>query len=185
MIARQIKAEVMFARGGDRAGARRVAAGGRVCTEREGSAGSLSNARVARAPTRARGRRSEASELADELIQLVTERQFHANRWATSLVFALDELGRPGDAAGILERLTNPTPLRNAALAYSNGDRAGAAEIHRERGNRTDEAYARSGRPKRVRCRATRPRARLLPRGRRDRVPPPRLRRCFPRAPDR
>ena len=33
--------------------------------------------------------------------------------------------------------------MRNAALAYSNGDRASAAEIHRERGNRTDEAYAR------------------------------------------
>jgi class 3 adenylate cyclase/tetratricopeptide (TPR) repeat protein len=89
------------------------------------------------------GRRSEANELADELMQLVTEREFHANRWATELAFALDDLGRPGEAAGVLERLANPTPWRNAALAYANGDRVGAADVLSEMGNHTDEAYAR------------------------------------------
>jgi hypothetical protein len=89
------------------------------------------------------GCRSEANELADDLMHLVTEREFHANRWATVIAFALDDLGRPGDPAGVLERLANPTPWRNAALAYANGDRVGAADVLSEMGNHTDEAYAR------------------------------------------
>jgi class 3 adenylate cyclase/tetratricopeptide (TPR) repeat protein len=89
------------------------------------------------------GHRSEASPLCGELMKLVTEREFHANQWAMSLAFTLDDLGRAGDASAVLERLTNPTSWRNAALAYINGDRAGAADMLGEMGNRTDEAYAR------------------------------------------
>jgi hypothetical protein len=89
------------------------------------------------------GRRAEASRLADELIKLVTEREYLGNRWATALAFALDELGRPRDASGLLVQLANPTVWRNAALAYVDGDRAGAADILGEMGNHTDEAYAR------------------------------------------
>jgi hypothetical protein len=89
------------------------------------------------------GRRAEASRLADELMVLVTEREYLGNRWATALVFALDELGRPGDAVAVLTQLANPTLWRKAALAYTEGDRAGAADILGEMGNHTDEAYAR------------------------------------------
>ena len=89
------------------------------------------------------GRRAEASPLADELMTLVPEREFHANRWAVSLVFALDGLGRPRDASAVLTQLANPTLWRVAALAYLDGDRVGAADILGEMGNHTDEAYAR------------------------------------------
>jgi predicted ATPase/class 3 adenylate cyclase len=89
------------------------------------------------------GRRADASPLADELMTLVPEREFHANRWAVSLVFALDALGRPRDASAVLTQLSNPTMWREAALAYVDGERAGAADILGEMGNHTDEAYAR------------------------------------------
>jgi class 3 adenylate cyclase/tetratricopeptide (TPR) repeat protein len=89
------------------------------------------------------GRRSDASRLADEVMTLVTAREFHANRWAMALAFTLDDLGRPGDASPVLSQLANPTSWRKAALAYIEGDRAGAADTLGEMGNRTDEAYAR------------------------------------------
>jgi class 3 adenylate cyclase/tetratricopeptide (TPR) repeat protein len=89
------------------------------------------------------GRRAEAGPLADELMRLVTEREYHGNRWALALAFALDELGRPRAASGVLTLLGNPTLWRKAALAYIDGDRVGAADILGEMGNHTDEAYAR------------------------------------------
>jgi ATP/maltotriose-dependent transcriptional regulator MalT len=89
------------------------------------------------------GRHAEAGPLADELMRLVTEREYHGNRWAIALAFALDELGRPRDASAVLAPLANPTLWRKAALAYIDGDRAGAADILGEMGNHTDEAYAR------------------------------------------
>jgi hypothetical protein len=89
------------------------------------------------------GRRSEANEQADEVMQLVAEQEFHANRWAVSLAFTLDDLGRPADASAMLSQLATPTVWRKAALAYSAGDRVGAADILAGMGDHTDEAYAR------------------------------------------
>ena len=89
------------------------------------------------------GRGPEAGERSDELMELVAEREFHANRWALSLAFALDDLGRPADCTRLLTGLVNPTKWRKAALAYVAGDRVGAADILGEMGNHTDEAYAR------------------------------------------
>jgi class 3 adenylate cyclase/tetratricopeptide (TPR) repeat protein len=89
------------------------------------------------------GRSTEASGLADELMKLVTEREYLGNRWATALAFTLDELGRPRDASALLMQLANPTLWRKAALAYVEGDRVGAADVLGEMGNHTDEAYAR------------------------------------------
>jgi hypothetical protein len=89
------------------------------------------------------GRRAEASRQADELMDLVREHEFHANQWAVTLVFTLDDLGRPGDASPLLSQLATSTTWRTAAIAYAVGDRAGAADILGEMGNRTDEAFAR------------------------------------------
>jgi hypothetical protein len=89
------------------------------------------------------GRRSEASRQADELVTLVAEREFGANRWALALAFAFDALGRAAEASDVLSQLSISTTWRTAALAYAAGDRAGAADVLGEMGNRTDEAYAR------------------------------------------
>jgi class 3 adenylate cyclase/tetratricopeptide (TPR) repeat protein len=89
------------------------------------------------------GRPSEASTQIAELVALVTEHEFHANRWAQALAFTFDALGRSGDGWAVLSRLESPTEWRTAALAYAKGDRVGAADLLGEMGNRTDEAYAR------------------------------------------
>ena len=74
---------------------------------------------------------------------LVAGKEYHANRWALCLAFTLDDVGRLGDGAELLSKLVNPTVWRKAALAYTAGDRVGAADILGEMGDRTDEAYAR------------------------------------------
>ena len=89
------------------------------------------------------GSRSEASSHAEELMKLATEHEFCANRWAIGLVFALDDLGRNGEASSVLSQLALSTSWRKAALAYTEGDRIGAADMLGEIGSRTDEAYAR------------------------------------------
>ena len=142
-IARQVQAEIMLGRGETE---RAVAESDRA----------LAFARSAKDPQNLypalamnahlltlAGRHAEASGLADELMKLVAEREYLGNRWATALVFALDELGRPRDASTLLMQLANPTVWRKAALAYVEGDRVGAADILGEMGNHTDEAYAR------------------------------------------
>jgi ATP/maltotriose-dependent transcriptional regulator MalT len=142
-LARQIQAEMMLARGD--------AAGAVAQSER-----SLEFARNAKDlqilyPTLAThawllalaGRTAEASRHADELMQLVTAREYHASRWAIILAFTLDEVGRLAEGAPVLSKLVNPTVWREAALAYMAGDRTAAADILGEMGGRTDEAYAR------------------------------------------
>ena len=89
------------------------------------------------------GRLAEASDRVEELLALVADREFHANQWALYATFALEDLGRPSDAAPMLAGLRAPTRWRDAATAYAAGDRIGAADILREMGNATDEAYAR------------------------------------------
>jgi class 3 adenylate cyclase/tetratricopeptide (TPR) repeat protein len=89
------------------------------------------------------GRRPEAARQTAELLGLVTEHEFHANRWAVALAFTLDALGRSADGLDVLSRLETSTPWRTAALAYTKGDRTRAADILGGTGNHTDEAYAR------------------------------------------
>jgi tetratricopeptide (TPR) repeat protein len=142
-LARQVQAEIMIARGEAE----------RAVAESELALAFARNAKDPQVlyPTLAvnahllalAGRHEEARRQTDELIALVTEREFHANRWAMALAFAVDDLGRSADAAALLSRLATSTPWRGAALAYVAGDRAGAADILGEMGNRTDEAYAR------------------------------------------
>ena len=142
-MARQLQAEVMLGRGEME----------RAVTESELALAFARNAKDPQVfyPTLAlnarllalAGRRSEANEQADEVMQLVAEQEFHANRWAVSLAFTLDDLGRPADASAMLLQLATPTVWRKAALAYSAGDRVGAADILAGMGNHTDEAYAR------------------------------------------
>jgi class 3 adenylate cyclase/tetratricopeptide (TPR) repeat protein len=142
-LARQIQAEIMIGRG-DAA---------QALAESERALALARNAKDPQVlyPTLAAnaqilalgGCRAEASLQADELMKLVEGREFHANRWAMSLAFTLDNLGRSRDAWTVLSQLANPTLWREAALAYSSGDRAGAADILAEMGNKTDEAYAR------------------------------------------
>jgi tetratricopeptide (TPR) repeat protein len=88
-------------------------------------------------------RSSAANEQANELVALVARQEYHANRWTISLAFSLDELGRQGEASNVFSQFEMPTRWRTAALAYTSGDRIGAADILGEMGNRSDEAYAR------------------------------------------
>ena len=89
------------------------------------------------------GRRADATDRVEELLALVADREYHANQWALYATFALEDLGRPSDAAAMLGGLRASTRWRDAATAYAAGDRIGAADILREMGNATDEAYAR------------------------------------------
>ena len=89
------------------------------------------------------GRFGEATDRVEELLGLAAERAFQANQWALYATFALEELGRPSDAAAMLAGLRASTRWRDAATAYAAGERISAADILREMGNATDEAYAR------------------------------------------
>jgi tetratricopeptide (TPR) repeat protein len=89
------------------------------------------------------GRGVEAGERADELMALVSEREYPANQWASHMVFALDELGRAADAIPTLTRLSTSTRWRDAALVYATGDRLRAADLLASMDDRTDEAFAR------------------------------------------
>jgi len=142
-LARQIQAEIMIGRGES----------GRALAESERA---LAFARNVKDPqvlyvtlaVNARllaiaGHTAEANQQTDELMELVAAKEYHANRWALLLAFTLDDLGRRPDGAELLSNLVNPTVWRKAALAYTAGDRVGAADILGEMGDRTDEAYAR------------------------------------------
>jgi class 3 adenylate cyclase/tetratricopeptide (TPR) repeat protein len=142
-LARQVRAEIMVARGdadGGRAESERAVAFARNAKDPQtlypGLAASARLLTLIDHP-------SEASERADELIALSERSDFHANQWAVSLAFALDDLGRSADAAALVARLATPTPWRDVAAAYASGDRVGAAELLRELRDRSDEAYAR------------------------------------------
>ena len=142
-LARQVQAEIMIARGETE----------RAVVESELALAFARNAKDPQVlyPTLAvnahllalAGRHAEAGRQTDELMALVTKQEFHANRWAVALAFTLDDLGRSPDASVQLSALASSTPWREAALAYIAGDRAGAADILDEMGNRTDAAYAR------------------------------------------
>ena len=65
------------------------------------------------------------------------------NQWVMHATFALDDLSRAGDAAGVLSRLTTTTRWRDAASAYAAGDRVAAADLLGTMNDRAGEAYAR------------------------------------------
>jgi tetratricopeptide (TPR) repeat protein len=96
----------------------------------------------ARALARA-GRAAEAQGRVRELLALVDEGDFLANRWALDVTFALEDLGRSDEAARLLAGLRASTRWHAAATAYAAGDRVGAADLLAEIGNLMDEAYAR------------------------------------------
>jgi class 3 adenylate cyclase len=142
-MARQVRADILVARGHTEqalAESERALVFARNAKDPQALyPGLAANARVLALA----GRRIEAGARADELIALVAESEFHANHWAVHLAFALDELGRVADGAATFAGLASPTRWRDVAVAYTAGDRVAAAEILREMGNRTDEAYAR------------------------------------------
>jgi class 3 adenylate cyclase/tetratricopeptide (TPR) repeat protein len=142
-IARQVRAEILIARGEVE----------RAVSESERALAFARHAKDPQVlyPTLAvnahllalAGRRPEAARQTAELLALVSEHEYHANRWAIALVFTLDALGRSADGLDVLSRLETSTPWRTAALAYTKGDRNRAADILGGMGNHTDEAYAR------------------------------------------
>jgi tetratricopeptide (TPR) repeat protein len=92
------------------------------------------------------GRVQQASELADELIELCTAAQqtgTHAGRWTVLFAFALRALGRSGAFLATVPHLGVSTPWLEAAVAVAEGDPGRAAEILARIGARPDEAFAR------------------------------------------
>jgi tetratricopeptide (TPR) repeat protein len=142
-LARQVRAEIMVARGdveGGRAESDRAVAFSRSAKDPQTLYPGLAvNARIHALA----GHTVEAGERADELVALSEGSEFHANQWAVHFAFALDELGRSADAAALVAGLATPTPWRDVAAVYAAGDRVGAADLLGELGDLADEAYAR------------------------------------------
>ena len=88
-------------------------------------------------------RTTEAGERADELLRLAAEHEYQPNQWVMHATFALDDLNRASDAAGVLSRLTTTTRWREAAMTYAAGDRIAAADVLGAMNDRAGEAYAR------------------------------------------
>ena len=88
------------------------------------------------------GRRDEASQALDVLLDSMGRMPSLPSFWVLDLVVALDALGRADELRAVAD-LAPPTRWLDAALAYARGDPAEAATICAAIGTRPDEAYSR------------------------------------------